>query len=754
MAVPAPVHGQEAQTTTQASPTGLNDIIVTARRRAEGIQQVPLSVVALTGVDLESRSVTNLRSLQNFVPNVTFAASQNVGEAAGNIFIRGIGQEDFAAAAESGVGLYIDGVFIARATGNLLNLNDIARIEVLRGPQGTMFGKNTIGGVIQVISTMPQPGRQSHFSVIVGNDARVELREVSNLPLSDRLFVRMSIGSVHRNGYLHRLPPPARLAALETANQAPVNLEPEGNDRSLAGRLQLRWLISNTLTADFSLDASRKRNTQGATHIDAIDPGRGIFPQLNSLIRQGKLPGPPITADLPPDGLFKSYATGRNFTNQDLWGASATFTKTLGATTLKFIGAYRVQRSRIGADSDGLYFALTESDLRVNQHQLSVELQATGGDGPLAWNAGLFMFRERIKLPPSFSFMNETLFACRCFYAPASPPRLTTDMRKLGSDNFAGYAQGTYSTASGLKFTVGLRYSLEHKTIDGQTFRLDADLRPTSILEGAGTNQKSWNSFTYRGGLDYQATPNLMVYGSVAKGYKSGGFNARTALNLPNLGFYAFEPESAVSYEVGIRSEWLNKRLRLNATLFHTNNANLQVRQQIIVSGIATTLIENAARARIRGAEIEVRMALSEHLKFSASFGHLDPRYLDVGSVQGLTLSAQFQRTPRYSFSASVDWAIPLRIGNLEVHGDYNYRSKEQFQITAALNDQAGYGLVGARITLKTRDARWSIALFGTNLADVGYRTAGRGTLIKQTGIAYSSVGQPRQVGLQVAATF
>ncbi|MEO6114181.1 MAG: TonB-dependent receptor [Sphingomicrobium sp.] len=753
-AAPAETTREDKDPASTAANDGLNDIVVTARRRSETLQRVPVSVIALSEKELESRSVTNTRTLQNFVPNLTFAPSQNVGEAAGNIFIRGIGQEDFGVGAEPGVGFYVDGVYFARPLGTILNLTDIARIEVLRGPQGTLFGKNTIGGAINVISVMPRPRRERRFSAILGNYDRVELRAIVNEPLSENVFMRLSIGTVSRDGYLRRLAPPAPHGPLEQVNNAQLNNEREGDDHSQAGRLQLRWLIGDTLTADLSMDGSRKRNNQGATHIDAIDPGFGVFRQLNRLIREGKLPGPEITNDLSPDSLLESYAAGKNFLHQDFWGASAVITKDLGANTLKFIGAYRGLRSRVGTDIDGLYFDLFESEIRANQRQLTGEMQLAGAKGALSYTAGLFVIDENAKLLPDASIMNKTLYTCGCFYPPGNAPVFTTVPRHLRTNSYAGYAQGTYRITDRLSATLGARYSHERKSIDGKAFRLDANLQPTNMVVVTGTNRGAWNSLTYRAGLEYQATPDLMAYGSIARGFKSGGFNVRTSLNLPNLGFTSFKPETALTYEVGLRSQWLDRRLRFNATLFHSAYASIQLRQQTIVAGLVTTLIENAAKARIRGAEVELTAVPIEGLTLSAAYGQLSPRYLDVGRVPGLTLASRFQRTPSHSISASVHYEVPLRSGTLELHGDYSYRSKEQFQITAALNDQEGYGLLGARLTFRTKDDCWSMAIFGTNLADQRYRTAGRGTLINQTGIAYSSIGLPRQVGLQVTTTF
>ena len=694
--------------------------------------------------------MTNLRSLQNFVPNLTFAPSQNVGEAAGNIFIRGIGQEDFGIGAEPGVGFYVDGVYLARSLGTIMNVTDVARIEVLRGPQGTLFGKNTIGGAINIVSAMPQLENERRGSIILGNYDRLELRAVANEALSGQFLARLSLALVNRDGFLRRLPPPGSLAVLETVNHAPVNLDREGDDRNQAARLQLRWLISDRVTADLALDGSLRRNHQGATHTDAIDPNAGILPLLNQLIAEGVLPGPQITADLVPADLFESRATGRNLTEQELWGAAATITADIGGSTLKFIGAYRGLRSRIGTDFDGLRFDVGETDSRLREWQLSGELQLTGTRGPLTYTGGLFMFREQSEVLPTVSSLSRILYTCRCVFDPS---QLTVEPRQFGTSSYAAYAQGTYRLTDRLGLTLGGRYSHEKKSVEARAFRLDSNFQPTDVRIAAGSNRGTWNPFTYRADLEYQAAPDVMVYGSVAGGYKSGGFNVRTAIGLPNLGLASFKPETAVTYELGMRSQWWDRKLRFNATLFHTNYRDIQLRQQSIVGGVLITLIENAAKARIRGAELDLSARPIDGLTLSAAYGHVDARYLDVGRVPGLTLDTVFQRTPRHSFTASAHYEWPIRRGTLELHGDYSYRSKEQFQILPAFNDQPGYGLLGARATFRAHDDRWSVALFGTNLTNERYRTAGREAL-QQIGIAYSSIGLPRQVGIQLATSF
>ena len=305
----------------------LDEVTVTARRRSEALQRVPVSVVSLSASELDARSVTNLRSLQRFVPNLTFAPSQNVGDAASNIFIRGIGQEDFSVGAEPGVGFYVDGVYHARGFGTLMTVTDVARIEVLRGPQGTLYGKNSIGGAINLISVEPQPDREHRASLIVGDLNRVELRSMLSEPLSSRLFARLSVSAVSRDGYLRRLAPPVPFAALVEANRAGVDLGREGDERTQSARLQLRWLIDDSIAAFVSLDGSRRRGNQAANHVDAINPASTNIARYNALIGQNVLPGPLLGPGLVTDSLFQSHATGRNAVRQDLWGAAAKIAK-------------------------------------------------------------------------------------------------------------------------------------------------------------------------------------------------------------------------------------------------------------------------------------------------------------------------------------------------------------------------------------------------------------------------------------------
>ena len=730
----------------------LEPIIVTARRREEEIQQIPLSVISLGGDQLEARSLNNLRGLQNFVPNLTFAPSQNVGDAAGNVFIRGIGQEDFLAGSEPGIGFYLDGVYVARTMGTLMNLVDVDRIEVLRGPQGTLYGKNAIGGAINLISKAPKPGLAGYVDITVASLDRAELRGMLNAPLADTLLLRLVAARISRNGYLKRLRPsfaPSPIVESERTR--------EGSERSTAGRIHLRWLANPSLKIDFAADASSRRGTQAPTHVDAIDSRYGILPFVNQLIRDSELPGPEISSGLVTSDLLKSFAGGGNFISQNVQGVSVVTVQELGQHSIKLIAAHRRLRSHVETDLDGTWFAILENEFRERHRQNLAELQANGTVGRFDYTAGLFGLRERTHTNSGRGVGRlDVLYLCNCYYGPNGRPRplLIQPTRDLSGGSYAAYAQSSIRLTDRLSATLGSRFSHERKSVDAELLQLDPEtFERTEIVVAAGTNRGRWNSLTWRAGLEYEASPELMFYGSASKGYKSGGFNSRPAINVPNLGLDEYDPETAVTLEAGFRSRWLQRRLRVNATVFSTSYRDIQLRRQTFSGGVLTTLIENAARARVRGMEVEAAAKLTDRLTANVAYGHLAPQYLD-SRLLNLPLGAAFQRTPRHSFTASVDYSLPLGPNRVSLHGDYSYRSHEQFQLLPSEFDQSGYGLIGARLTFREARDRWSVALFGTNLADERYRAAGRGTGLREVGFANSVIGQPRQIGLEFKAGF
>ena len=718
-------------------------MLVTARRRIEPVQQTPLSIVALTAQELEARNITHLRSLQYHVPNLTLAPSQNVGDAAVNVFIRGIGQEDFIVAAEPGVAMYLDGVYLARSFGSLIDVMDVERIEVLRGPQGTLYGRNSIGGAIQIISTPPSFESQQRASLVLGNLGRREIRGMLNGPLGGQVAVRAAVAFIDRDGYLRRFPAPGEV-------EPGGDRRPEGDLDSSTGRLQVRWQPTAEVTADMSFDAARRRTRQGATHVDQINPSIVPLPVINGLIGQGKIPGPPITNDLAPNDLLASYASDTSFVEQDIRGLSATLTWQSGQSQLRAIAAYRSMESDVATETDGGPLNVFNSNFHDKQHQESLELQWNFDADQFDITLGAFAFSEQGQsIPVPGIGLGEVLYTCGCFYT-SLPSNAVTQQRHISTDSLAAYAQSTVEITRRFSGTVGFRASKDSKKIDAKVFAQDTSLQPSDRVVGTGANQGEWQSNTWRAGLEFQATDDMMLYGSLARGFKSGGFNARPTIRLPNLGLDAFDPETADTLEFGLRSEWLENRLRFNATVFHTHYEDMQLRKQTVVGGLVVTVIQNAAKARIRGFEIETAAAIMPGLEAGFSYGLIDADFLDVGGAADISLSSRFQRTPAHSWTATIDYKHALGPGILSLNADYSGRAHEQFQTTPSPYDQAAYGLLGARASFTTGSPGWSIELFGTNLTDKRYRSAGRFNSIDQTGFAVSSMGPPREFGVRV----
>lgn len=721
----------------------LEDIIVTARRRPETVQSVPQSVFALSREELESHSATNLRDLQGLVPNLTLAPQQNVGDAAANIFIRGIGQEDFIAGAEQGVGVYVDGVYLSSTRGAMLNLLDVSRVEVLRGPQGTLFGKNSVGGALQIISVAPQPIDAEQFTATLGSFNRAELRGVVNRRLSPNTRARLSVGLINRGGFMRR--------------RAPIYIPPEGSrpdiraegaDRSLVGRLRVQWQAANRLTANFSIDYARQRNTQVPKRIEAVDTTAAVYRVVNALIATGALPGPILDNSVLPTGFHQTLASGKNYSNLDNLGLATTLDRDVGFGTAKLILAYRDLRTRLASDDDGLYFDIASTEFIDRQRQLSAEAQLNGNLRGIEFTAGLFSLVDRTRsLPAPGIRAGEVLYTCGCFYSLLNRPAQFSAHRELKSQSHAIYGQAVFELIDHVGAVLGGRYTYEQKSLLGEQIAIDLNtLQPLGVVNATGSQRGAWSAFTYRAGLEWRAKPDLLVYGSVSKGFKSGGFNVRIVPTLPNLGLTAFAPETALTYEFGLKSEWFGHRLRFNASVFQSDYRNIQLRQQTIIEGILTSLVENAAAARIRGLEAEVEAKPTERLNLRLAYGHLDPKYRDVGQVPGITLNSSFQRTPRDTFAALASYDMPFVAGTLRFSADVRYRSKEQFQIVASPYDQEGYALAGGRISYHGRDRGNSIAVFATNLTNIKYRTAGRGLI--------SVVGPPRQFGIEFHAAF
>ncbi|TAK53857.1 MAG: TonB-dependent receptor [Gammaproteobacteria bacterium] len=731
----------------------LEEVIVTARKREESLQETPISLSVFNAAALQARSLTSLADIAAHTPNLEFTTSAPAGGSAGQAFIRGIGQLDFLITTDPGVGLYVDGVYLARTSGAILDLVDIERIEVLRGPQGTLYGKNTIGGAINIVTTRPADARQGRLDLTLGSYDRIDVRAVADLPLvAQTLSARLAVSSRNRDGYAHRV-----------AFGSGVRVADLGNEDSLAWRGQLRWTPGARLEVLFAVDGTTEDRNMSARSVVAINEQAQLLGLLNAF------DGPYDRRYLSGNPLV-SFATGSNAIDLDVWGASVTATWAADGTTIRSITAYRELDSSFGNDPDGSPVVIIDESDVTSQQQFSQELQLTGTafDSRLDWVVGLYYFQESadadlsvLVAPGVFNGLESLPGPVFCL--PPPMPCLggagnsfnsffdfgLRDLLGVDTDSYAAFGQGTYAITDQLSLTGGLRYTYEQKDYTIEMFH---PLSGASVVPPSEVDE-SWDAFSPRLGVEYRWSAGLMTYLSAAHGFKSGGFNGRPT---GTQGVQAYDPEFLWSYEAGFKSQWAGDRVRLNAAVFYNDYQDMQL--TVVGStpqGTPDVRVENAGQAEVSGAELELDFSPLPGLLLSLGVGYLDARFTETTPGAEVSTDSEFLEAPEWSVAAGAEYTWSLPAGNrLTMRADYTYKSKVYHDATNSdVIAQPGFGLARARVTWETAGGRWQLAIFGTNLTDERYTLSGVDSL-GSLGFADAQFGPPREWGLQASYRF
>ena len=730
--------------------TGLEEVVVTARKRSENLQDTPVSITAFSEQALEARQVTNVADIGRFTPNMSFEQSANLAgsSAAASVFIRGVGQTDFNLTTDPGVGIYLDGVYISRSVGSLLDTTDLAGVEVLRGPQGTLFGKNTIGGAVVLTSVQPGPEREGSVEVTLGRYDRFDVKATANLPITDRLSVRLSATRQARDGYVRRLSDGGTM----------------GDKDSLSGRAIVRFEATPDLTFTLALDGTRSREESvpsillGVNIVDTppLSPADKLsFNFFSNKILNGATCGAPFTPTPNRPACFTSqwitgnpyttWASGPNYSDLDLWGSALTAEWKLGGVDLKSITAYRHLDSQFALETDASPVALAVTSNAYSQAQFSQEFQASGAafDSRLKWLAGLFYLRE------TGVDRNDLDFSVARFRSGGS----------ISNDSYAAFGQATYKATDRLSLTFGGRYTDETKAfLPDQVILLDR----TGQLAGPGglsclliptgnpdcnrilPHQRktvSYNEFTSSFTLDYKLSNDVLAYASYAKGFKSGGFTQRVF--PPEPGVPSFDPEFVTNYELGLKTELFDRRLRLNLAAFHSSYED----QQLIVNDGVAPKVRNAGRSRILGAEAEFEWVATTWLRVNGGAGYTDAEYeaLDARAA-GITLASKLPNAPKWTGNVGAS-ATAWRgaAGELTLRGDLSYKSTTyKDAVNSPLLRQAGYALVNASLRFESADGDWSVTAGGTNLTDKAYLLSGYSDPVA-LGLTEGAYARPRE---------
>ena len=752
-----PAQAADAQATS--TDRLMEEVVVTARRREEGLQDAPIAVSAYTGETLDYRGVTKLNQIERFVPNLTLQNNPSFGGASNSaaIYLRGVGQKEFLPTTEPGVGLYVDGVYVARSVGAILDIVDVDRLEVLRGPQGTLFGRNTIGGAIAIATRKPQPGGEfeSTLAVAGGTDDLRHYQGSLHLPVSDRFAIRASLASMQQDGYVQR-----------------TDGTDLGNDDTFTGRLAFAFEPTDDFRADVSMDFTRDRENGPAMELIGIDftdlsqlQGVVLAPPppmafIHNVTYAAPAPGVPCAVtDTAGNGITSNPASancydaryigadGSNegsapaYSETDVFGVSATFEYDLSeALTLKSITAYRELESDFARDGDHSPQRISQFADTLDQEQFTQELQLLGTHERLNWIVGLYYFSEY------GDNVNTLDFTVSNFRSGG----------KFDNEAWAVFAQATYDLTPRWHLTLGARYTEEEKSFlpdqiiytnyfagisavvppGNPLAALDAPfLQAGSRILPLVRKDIDIDEFTPMVNLAFDVSDDALLYLSYSEGFKSGGFTQRVFPPIvagftappgtPDLDLIpTYDPEFVKVTELGFKWDLLDNRVRINGALFSTDYEELQVQ----VFNSVAPVTQNIGEASIDGFELELVAAPGNDWFIEASVSLLDAEYDSIDtSVTLIGANYDFERVPETTASLGIskEWRV-ADFGTVLVRADWSYRDDTYNDAynTPILRTDA-YDLIDASVRWNNPGGDWTVILSGTNLTDEQYLATG-----------------------------
>jgi len=768
LTVPLEARSQESSDSKpSAKPGQVEQIIVTARKKAELLEDTPVSVTALTADALEAYQITNVAQIGQITPNLTFDTSAPLtgSNSSSSIYIRGIGSSEFALSTDPGVGVYVDGVYLARSLGGVLDVVDAERIEVLRGPQGTLFGRNTIGGAINIISKRPEAELGGQAKVTVGTDSLTRWQGTLNLPMSETLLSRISFMRTRQDGYVSN-----RFGSFSDA----------GDENSWSARGTLQWLVSDSISLTINTDVTREREKPAPNvlvdfteqgPLGAPGAGRSFVGIFNDI--QGLMGACPNSSDLSNPACFNAqnlngpFATSGGFVSDrdpvngaaskplepdsdlDIWGTSATLDWELSQNlTLRSISAYRRLDSFFVLDIDHTTVPILDTVNDFAQDQTSQELQLLGKamDDRLDYTIGAYYFQENGDHKDVVSFL----------------PGAILSGGKFDNRGIATFGQMTYAFTDQLQVTAGLRYNYEKKIFDVQRQQALTDVLPPPgspdpiipaglplvLSENKATNRD--RAVTPHLSVSYFWNDDIMTYASYSEGFKGGGFQQR--IFPPRATVPKFDNETARVFEIGAKTTLFDSRLRLSGAMFFTDYEDLQI---AVAEGIAP-ILANAGEAQIRGFEVEGLLRATPELTLAFGLGYTDAQYSEIDSLgTGVDRSNEFTNTPDWSASAALSYELYLgsTFGSAIAQLGWSYRSEvfnDAFNTPSLMEDQLN--LFDASIAWELPEEEWRVVLSARNLTDRTYIVSGAN--VPLAGVVEASFARGRTFELSVERNF
>ncbi|MFC3212941.1 TonB-dependent receptor [Novosphingobium panipatense] len=719
----APTMAQDAAPAAETAAQA-GDIIVTARRREERLVDVPISVSTFSGAQLEKSGALDITDIANVSPNVTLEPSRGTNSTL-SAFIRGVGQQDPVSGFEQGVGIYLDDVYLNRPQAAVLDIYDVERIEVLRGPQGTLYGRNTIGGAVKYVTRQLPQDFAFRIRGTYGSYDQADLVATASAPVSELIRVGGSVARLSRGGFGKNL----------------TTGEDNYNKDIWAGRASVDIggygePVLIRISGDYTKDKSNARG------------GHRLIP--------GYVSGAPVLSDVydtrgglnDPRQEVEAYGFAIN--------ASADLTDQL---TFRSISSWRKDDSASPIDFDALPAVDVDVPAYYRNEQISQEFQLLYDDGGMVQGLiGAYYLNANA----------DTQFDTRLFTALNGLTAFT--QANVDTETFAVFGDFTVDFSERLSLSVGGRYTWDERK--AEILRQNYLGGGSPVFGGAGlalgapstnfSGKATFKKFTPRASISFKPTPDHNIYASFSQGFKGGGFDPRgVGVNAPSAtpgaptsaeiaDYLSFEPETVDSYEIGYKGNLFDGALYLAAAGFYMNYKDVQIPGSAgcTVGGIPTFcgIITNAGKARFKGVELEANARLAQdlmtggdRLSLSGALGYIDAEYREyianipidpaVPSITQPTDVAEYrkvQNTPKWTVSGTLAYSTPIGEGDLDLSATYAYRSKTyQFEIPNPYLDQKGFGLFDASLVYTAPEGRWSLGVHGKNLFDKRYKTSG-----------------------------
>jgi iron complex outermembrane receptor protein len=742
LAALVPVVALAAETpSTETERGGLQEIIVTARKVRENQQDTPVAITALSGGALEERQIFQTDKLTQVVPNLQFGTNAPLAgnNSSSQVFIRGIGQTDPTSTVDPGVGMYIDDVYIGSAVGARMELRDISNVQVLRGPQGTLFGRNTIGGAILLSTTDPGDEFGGTLRGGFGSDSLFNGFAAVDVPLGDTLKARFTAGRRKQDGYVTRTDG----TDLGDTNTYTLTSKFVWNPTD---KLEARWL------ADYT-----NADEHGSPLVFATINTAATFPRAASADAgcpgfTGSFASLPAVPNIQDDRCANNFQNRGPFHNNgsaplestlENWGTSINLTYDFtDALSLKSISAYRDVRWKGNRDADNTPLAILHTFYDVQGWQWSQELQGIYSREALTGVIGAYYFKQR----------SDDIATVELNPPPPGVQR-DSDNNVVDNKSWAAFTQWTYKFNDSLGATLGARYTEDDKGSYPDQFDFAApDIKQVPLQ----WYRDKFSAFTPSASLNYRWNPSVMTYISYAEGFKGGGWNSHfnsvlTAEQLSAL--QEFKPEKARSYELGAKLDLLDSTLRLNVAVFDSDYTDMQVTYRGPAPAGVAPFLTNAGKASIKGAEAELTWVPTSNWNLEATVGHLESRIdrLDITPLAvippGLVVGNALPFAPRWQGHVGMAYTAHLATLQLTPRIDGSYQSRTFFDATNTpeIAQLGGYTVLNASIVLAPQSGPWQLTVGVNNATDKLYAIAGNSSLSTGSGYAEIAYARPRE---------